>query len=144
MNLWSVSLAAIKTGGGVLDNNSMTLAAKEVALVLFGLVVLAVALIVWVGFIRKRKRVSYSSGRRHHRHHRHHHAREGAEEAGASTEEAGEAETKEPKREASPSGKRRHVKFRRRFPTLAQTGGLPPKRPFPDESTSETGSSTPN
>ena len=140
MNQWSVSLAALKTGGGVLDNNSMTLAAKEVALVLFGLVVLAVALIVWVGFIRKRKRVGYSSSRRHHHHH-HHHGE--TKEAGSSPEDDDEAEVAEAKRESSHAGKRRHKKYRRRFPTLAQTGGLPPKRPFPEESTGETSSSAP-
>lgn len=142
MNLWSVTLAAVKIGGGLLDTKSMSSAAREVTFVLIGLVVLAVALIVWVGFFRKRKRVGYSSGRRHHRHH-HRHARDGAEETASPAEEDVETETTESKREASHSSKHRHKKYRRRFPTLAQTGGLPPKRPFPDESTSETGSSTP-
>ena len=44
MNQWFFNLAAIKIGEGILDTKTMSFAAKEVALVLFGLVALAVAL----------------------------------------------------------------------------------------------------
>jgi flagellar biosynthesis/type III secretory pathway M-ring protein FliF/YscJ len=140
VNQWFFNLAAIKIGEGILDTKTMSFAAKEVALVLFGLVALAVALIVWVGFIRKRPRHRDSSGRQHH--HRHHH-RDSAE-AGSSAEADSQPEVTASKSESHHSGKRRHVKFRRRFPTLAQTGGLPPKRPLPDEPAESPGSSAPS
>jgi hypothetical protein len=139
MNHWFVSLAAVKIGEGILDAKTISFAAKEIALVLFGLVALAVALIVWVGFFRKRSRHRYSSGRQHHHRHRH---RDSAE-AGSSAESDSQPEGAASKSESHHSGKRRHVKFRRRFPTLAQTGGLPPKRPLPDEPAESHGSSAP-
>ncbi len=136
---WCINLAEVKIGEGILDSKSMSFAAKEVALVLFGIVALAVALIVWVGFIRKRPRHRNSSGRHHH--HRHHH-RDSAE-ADASVEADSPSAVAASKPESPRSGKRRHVRFRRRFPTLAQTGGLPPKRPVPGEPAESSGSSAP-
>jgi ABC-type nickel/cobalt efflux system permease component RcnA len=146
MNQWFTSLAALKIGEGILDTKTMSFVTREVGLVLFGVVTLAVALTVWVGFIRKRKRVGYSSTRRRHHHHHRDHHHDKPEEAGSAPEAEDEAEVTEAKREsshASHASQRRHKKYRRRFPTLAQTGGLPPKRPFPEEPPAAPGSAAP-
>jgi len=136
MNPWFISLAAVKIGEGLLDTKSVSFAAREVTIVLFGVVALAAALTVWVGFFRKKPRHRHSSS------HQHYHR--GSTKAEASGEAGSSPEVAASKTESPRSGKRRHHKFHRRFPTLAQTGGLPPKRPVPDEPTESPGSSPPS
>lgn len=137
MNLWFPIFAKIKTDGGLLQNNAISSSIREVAVVIFGIVVIAIGLVIWAGFIRKRRHHLYSGGqrrRRHHHHHNHHHSGTNGENEGTDSPSQEEKEPEDSSSESDHSDRRRRRKYRRRFPTLAQTGGLPPKRPFLDES----------
>lgn len=99
-------------------------------LILLGVILLVVlAAFIWVA-------VRWSPGKakrphRPHRHHHHHHH----EEPELATESAPGAEADLHEEPEAASGSEHHRKRRRqhrpRNPTLAQTGGLPPKRPTP-------------
>lgn len=98
MNLWFPILAKIKTDGGLLENNAISSSVREVAVVIFGLVVIAICLMLWAGFIRKRRHHLYSGGQRRRRHHsRHHHHHSDDKDATAKDEEV----TSSPQEEGS-------------------------------------------
>lgn len=113
---------------------------REILLVLLCLGALSFGLLLWVAFVRKRKR--RSSGHSHRSH------------QGSKTTAAGETpvagETPAAGEQGSEPRRRRHRHRRRRSsnyphnPTLAQTGGLPPiRRDEPPTSTQPTGTQPP-
>ena len=111
-------LLADETTDAVLQSWRMSDPAARERLLIFGALGLVTLLILaWAVFLRKRRK------RRHEHHHSHHQSSKPAEVAQAPAEEE-VAPQAEKRRRRRRSGHR----HRPRNPTLAETGGLPPKR----------------
>ena len=107
MNAAWVILAAT-ADDSKLDHRLMRSASREIAAILFVALLLTIAFVVWAIFFRKPPR----TGRRKHH-------REASPTEPTAPTEAGESAHRH---------RRRHRKHHRRNPTLAETGGLPPRR----------------
>jgi hypothetical protein len=111
-------LLADETTDSVLNSWHMSDPAMRERLLIFGALGLVTLLILaWAVFLRKKRR------RRHEHHHSHHHSSKPAEVAQAPAGE--EVPTPPEKHRRRRRSGHRH---RPRNPTLAETGGLPPRR----------------
>lgn len=111
----------------------VTPAILQTLIVLGSILLVALVIFFWIAWRQTRS----SSGSRRHRHrrrHQHHHRHHDHTPVFSATSDDASDETPEEEHDKqADSGSGRHRKQRRphrpRNPTLAQTGGLPPKRP---------------
>jgi hypothetical protein len=107
MNLaWTILASLSDTP---LDQRLMRSATREIQTILFAALLLSVALVLWAIFLRRRR---HRPGRRKHQ----------------SKTPATQPKGQTPPGEAPEESRRRRSRHHRRNPTLAETGGLPPRR----------------